>query len=138
MICFNLKVFLFMTSWMRFQILIMPKMVLLKTFHLVADICSPILTQIWSNSTTPVLKRLITNGIKVFEKVMQKQRNHCINKFLWPFLCGYTKGYSTQFARMTLIEKWKMYLNQKGYTGAVLIVLSKVFDTINHKLLTNC
>lgn len=37
---------------------------------------------------------------------------------------------------MTLIEKWKIGLNQKRYTGAVLMDLSKALDTINHELLT--
>ena len=36
---------------------------------------------------------------------------------------------------ITLIEKWKISLDQKGYTGAVLINVSKTFHTINHELL---
>ena len=36
---------------------------------------------------------------------------------------------------MTLIKKWKNCLDQKGYTGAVLVDLSKAFDTINQVLL---
>ena len=35
----------------------------------------------------------------------------------------------------TLIEKWKICLDQKGYAGAVLMNLSKAFDTIKHELL---
>ena len=43
---------------------------------------------------------------------------------------------NTQYALLSLIEKWKKTLNGKGYTGAVLMDLSKAFDTINHELLT--
>ena len=47
----------------------------------------------------------------------------------------YRKGYSTQHALICLIEKWKKVLDEKGFCGAVLMDLSKVFDTINHELL---
>ena len=34
-----------------------------------------------------------------------------------------------------LLEKWKKVLVDIGYAGAVLMDLSKAFDTINHELL---
>ena len=85
----------------------------------VSGIYSAILTQIWSNEIinkesfptnlklkTPVFKNIdstlaenyrpvssvLPTVSKVFEKLMQKQLNNCINKFLSPFLCGYRKG----------------------------------------------
>ena len=61
---------------------------------------------------------------------MQKQFNNNTNKLLSPFLYGYRNVYSTQFALMTLIEKWKVSPDQKG------IDISKSLDTINHQLLT--
>ena len=36
---------------------------------------------------------------------------------------------------LSLIEKWKSILDKKGFSGAVLMDLSKTFDTINHELL---
>ena len=36
---------------------------------------------------------------------------------------------------MSLIEKWKKKLDNKGYAGAISMDLSKAFDTINHELL---
>ena len=42
---------------------------------------------------------------KVFEKVMDDQISQYINSFLTPYLCGYRKGFSTQQALLSLIEK---------------------------------
>ena len=50
-------------------------------------------------------------------------------------MCGYRKGLSTQTALLGLAQKWKSSLDKKGYTGAVLMDLSKAFHPINHKLL---
>ena len=72
---------------------------------------------------------------KFFEKIMHDQISQCINSFLTPCLCGHRKGFSTQHAILSLIEKWKVVLDSKGYGGAVLMNLSKAFDTINHDLL---
>ena len=72
---------------------------------------------------------------KVFEKIMHDQISQYIDSFLTPYLCGYRKGFSTQKALLSLIEKWKIVLDSKGYGGAVLMDLSKAFDTITHDLL---
>ena len=71
---------------------------------------------------------------KFFEN-MQKQVNGFISNLLLPCLCGYRKCYNTQQASFALIEKWKENLDDKGYGVAVLIDLSKTFDTLNHDLL---
>lgn len=36
---------------------------------------------------------------------------------------------------ISLIEKWKISLDKHGYAGAILMDLSKAFDTLNHELL---
>ena len=55
---------------------------------------------------------------------------------LSPHLCGYRKGYNSQYALVAMIEKWKKCLDGiEGKIGAVLMDLSKAFDTINHELL---
>ena len=66
---------------------------------------------------------------------MQKQIRGYINNYLSPYLCGYRKGFSSQQALMSLIENWKRVLDKKGFGGAVLMDLSKAFDTIKHDLL---
>ena len=62
---------------------------------------------------------------KVFERIIQKQ---------FSSIC-YRKGFNTQYALLSLIQKWKETLDGKDYTGPVLMDLSKAFDTINHELL---
>ena len=70
---------------------------------------------------------------KIFEKLMQRQINGYINNILSPYLCGgYRKGFSAQLALLSLTEKWKKALDNKGFEGAVLMDLSKACDTINH------
>ena len=66
---------------------------------------------------------------------MQKQIRFYIDQFLSPYMCGYRKSFSTQDALLTLIEKWKKVLDNRGHGGATLMDLSKAFDTINHDLL---
>ena len=56
-------------------------------------------------------------------------------QFLSPYLCGYRKGFSTQEALLSFIEKWKKSLDKRGYSGAILMGLSKAFDIIDHELL---
>ena len=72
---------------------------------------------------------------KVFEKIIQKQFSSFIDEVLSPFLCSYRQCFKIQYALLSLIEKWKNTLDNKGYTGAVLMDLFKAFDTINHELL---
>ena len=72
---------------------------------------------------------------KIFERIMDKQMSLYVDNFLSQYLCGYRKGFSTQQALLSLIEKWKNILDKKGYGGAVLMDLSIAFDTLNHDLL---
>ena len=72
---------------------------------------------------------------KLFEKIIQKQIATYIEQFLSPFLCGYRSGYNVQHALIALIEKWRISLDKGGFGGAILMDLSKAFDTLNHDLL---
>ena len=59
---------------------------------------------------------------------MQKQIKTYVEKYLSPFLCGYRKGYNTQYALTAMIEKWKEQLDKNGgIAGAILMDLSKAF-----------
>ena len=78
---------------------------------------------------------VLTVVSKIYERIMQKQILEYIDKHLSPHLCGYRKGYSTQTALISMLEKWKLSIDNKGFAGGVLMDLSKAFDTINHQLL---
>ena len=72
---------------------------------------------------------------KVFEILLHKQISLHVEEYLSPYLCGYRKGFSTQQALLSVLERWKNVLDKKGYGAAVLRDLSKAFDTLNHNLL---
>ena len=72
---------------------------------------------------------------KIYERVIQKQILNHIDTHLSKYLCGYRKGYSAQHALVSLIEKWRDTLDKQGYAGAILMDLSKAFDTLDHNLL---
>ncbi|XP_057314466.1 uncharacterized protein LOC130655702 [Hydractinia symbiolongicarpus] len=78
---------------------------------------------------------LLYNLSKVSERLVLKQVNNFMANKLSPCLLGFRKGYNTQHAIVRMIEKWKCTLDNKGVVGAVLMDLSKTFDTINHSLL---
>ena len=127
-----------------------------------SDIYSPILSKIWSEAVfncnfpnnlkladitatfkaiDPTCKEnyrpisVLPVVSKLFERIMQNQLFPYLEDFLSPFPCGYRKGYSTQYGLLGFIEKWKHMLDNRGYAGAILMDLSKAFDTINHELL---
>ena len=54
---------------------------------------------------------------------------------LSPYLCGFRKGYCTQYCLMVMLEKLKKALDGKHKFGALLTDLSKAFDCLNHELL---
>ena len=53
-----------------------------------------------------------------------------VDHFLPPYLCGYRKGVSIKKVFLSSLRKWKNILHKKAYGGAVLMDLSKAFDTI--------
>ena len=57
------------------------------------------------------------------------------DRFLSPYLSGHRKGFRTQKAPISLLEKWKIVLDGKGYVGEILMDLSKAFDNLIHDLL---
>ena len=72
---------------------------------------------------------------KIYERVLYGQMNEFVSDKLSIHLCGFRKGYSTQYAIMNLIEKWRSHLDKKGIVGTILLDLSKAFDCLPHDLL---
>ena len=127
-----------------------------------SDICGPVLQNLINKSIgnnefpnelkladiTPIFKKDDATSVKnyrpvsvlpavskIYERVIQRQIVSHIDKRLSPYLCGYRKGYNAQYALISLVEKWKISLDNHGYAGAMLMDLSKAFDTLNHELL---
>ena len=42
---------------------------------------------------------------KIFERILHKQMSLHVDRFLLPYLCGYSKGFSTQQTLMSLIRE---------------------------------
>ena len=133
-----------------------------KNLKQVSDVCAPVLLNLINEcirnqefpeelknaDVTPVFKKGNSTSVenyrpvsvlpvvsKIYERIIQNQINQYAERFLSPYLCGYRKGYNAQYALVSLIERWKKAVDKKGYAGAVLMDLSKAFDTLNHELL---
>ena len=63
---------------------------------------------------------------RVFQKIMHNQMSQYVNSFLTLYLSGYRKGFITQKSLLSLIVKWQIILDSKGYGGAVLVDLPNV------------
>ena len=73
---------------------------------------------------------------KIFERILFNQLQLFSNKFLSPLLCGFRKGYSTQYALINLLQKWQKCLDASdGIIGTLLMDLSKAYDCVNHDLI---
>ena len=53
-------------------------------------------------------------------------------KFFSPYLCDYGKGFDAQHTLLTIVENWRKSLDNKELGAAILLDLSKAFDTLNH------
>ena len=71
----------------------------------------------------------------VFEKIICGQVYSYIQQYLNPFLCGFRQGHGTQHALFWLLQAWQKELDDSGYTGTVLMDLSKAYDCVPHDLI---
>ena len=72
---------------------------------------------------------------KLFERILKQQIQSSMDNILSEHLCGYREGYSAHHALISMLEKWRKALDQRGYAAAILMDLSKAFDCMNHELL---
>ena len=66
---------------------------------------------------------------------MYNQIEDYMSNNLSEYLCGFRKGYSTQYCLILMLEKWKKVLDKRKFAGALLTDLSKAFGCLNHELL---
>ena len=75
---------------------------------------------------------------KLIERILYKQISHYIDQYLSKFLCGHRKGYNAQQALITMLEKWRTSLDNKGFSGAILMDIYKLLvPLITNYLLRN-
>ena len=72
---------------------------------------------------------------KILGRIILNEITSYMNEYLSPYLYGYRKGFNTQTAPASFIEKWKQIIDNKGHGASVPIDLSKAFGTINFELL---
>ena len=72
---------------------------------------------------------------KIYERFLYDNLTNYVNTFLSRFISAYRKSFSTNHVLIRLIENWKKSLDEKKIVGAVLIELSKAFDSIPCDLL---
>ena len=72
---------------------------------------------------------------KIFEKNLFAQMYCYFNSKLSSKLCGFRKGFSPQYALLSLLEKFKRALDKNNSCGALLTDLSKAFDCLSHNLI---
>ena len=77
----------------------------------------------------------LSNFSKVFEKMIYAQINSFMEPKLSKFLAGFRAKHNTQHALLKMIETWRAMLNKGNKVGAIIMDLSKAFDTLNHNLL---
>ena len=78
---------------------------------------------------------ILSSLSKIFEKKMYDDIYQFMLPKLSPYLCGFRKGYSTQYCLTVMIERFKKALDNRDKFGALLTDLSKAFDCLNHELL---
>ena len=71
----------------------------------------------------------------MFERIMYDHIYENMGTKLSQYLCGFRKGYSTQYCLIVMREKWKKALDKHNLAEALLTDLSKTFDCLNHELL---
>ena len=73
---------------------------------------------------------------KIYERALFDQFTKFSKKLLSPLLCGFRKGYSTQYALVHLLQKWKKSLDEPdGIVGTLLMDLSKAYECVNDELI---
>ena len=72
---------------------------------------------------------------KIYKKFLHENLMNYMKTFISKFISAYCKSFSTSLVLICLIENWKKSLDEKKFVGAVLMDLSKAFDSIPHDLL---
>ena len=67
---------------------------------------------------------------RIYERLVHENLAKHVNIFLSKFISAYRKFYSTSHVLICLIENWKKSLDKNKFVGAVLMALSKAFESM--------
>ena len=67
--------------------------------------------------------------------ILLKQMENFVESILSKFQSGFRKGFSAQHCLLVMIEKMRMSIDKKMFSGVLLTDLSKAFDCLAHDLL---
>ena len=75
--------------------------------------------------------------MKVFESIKFAQISAFFDNVFSKYQCGFWKGYYTQHCNLKMLEQQTKCVGKGKVFGALLTDLSKRFDFLDHKLLTD-
>ena len=78
---------------------------------------------------------ILPNLSKIYERCLYTQMNKCFGPILPKYQFGFRRGYSAQQCLLTMIEKWRAFLDRNETCAAFLTDQSKAFDCLPHDLL---
>jgi hypothetical protein len=81
----------------------------------------------------PVSVLVVTS--KIYERLIASQTADFFENILNPYMSAYRKGYNCEHVLLKAVEGWKRALDKGEYVGAILMDLSKAFDSIPNGLL---
>ena len=77
----------------------------------------------------------LSNFSKIFEKLIYSQVNSYMEPKFSKYFVEFCRNHNTQNALLRMIGSWRALQNKGRKVGAIIMDLSKAFDTLNHKLL---
>ncbi len=72
---------------------------------------------------------------KIYERLLDSQSSKYFYSVLSTVIAAYRKHHSCQDVLLSAVDNWKQALDNDEYVGAILMDLSKAFDSIPHGLL---
>ena len=78
---------------------------------------------------------ILLNVSKIYGKCLNKHLEEYTQALLSKYQSGFQKRYNVINALLPMIEKWRKSLDEDGAFGALLIDISKAFDSLPHELL---
>ena len=78
---------------------------------------------------------ILSNVSKVYERCLYDPIYDFFENKFSRYQRRFRKGFNTQNAPLSMVEKMLLALDKKEVCGAILTYLSKAFDCINHDLL---